>query len=230
MNQAWEVILRALEEGIDPRTLRFQPDFNSSPYRETAFADMNITEVTEPQVGLNPLYRFTHIFGSVFDVNETRYDQLREMLLDVFFHYQSQLDLRAGLTKSEYYIRAILKDLLAGVYGEKAVAAIELFSNAEAKKVLHGMLALFQSGGSMELFQQVVCAVYPRTIVYRNNGIYREILIYLPQKKNSVDAQKLDFLTSMFLDINYTIYIFWGHHFGVIDLDETLAFDEMVIF
>jgi len=230
MNQAWEVVLKAMEFGIDPHTLRFQPDFNGSPYRETAFTDLNLTEITEPQVGLNSLYRFAHIFGSVFDINETRYDQLREMLLDVFFHYQSQLDLRAGLTKSEYYIRAILKDLLAGAYGKQAAKAIELFSNIEAKRVLYGMLALFQSGSSMELFRQVTRAIYPRTIVYRNKGTFREILIYLPQKKNDADEQKLDFLISMFLDINYTVYTFWGHHFGIIDVEETLIFDEMIVF
>jgi len=230
VNLAWEVILRAMEQGIDPNDLRFYPDFGGSPYRETVFVDVNLTEITSPQVGMNLLYRFAHIFGPTFDVNEDRYCQLREMLIDVFYHYQSQLDLRAGLTKSEYYIRAVLRDLLAGAYGKKAADAIEAFSNTEAKKVLHGMLTLFQSGSSMELFRQVVRGVYPRAIVYRNSGIYRELLIYLPQQKNDIDEQKLDFLISMFLDINYTVYTFWGHHFGIIDLEETLAFDEMVIF
>jgi len=230
MNLAWEVILRAMAQGLDPEELRFHPDFGGSPYRETAFTDVNLAEVTNPQVGMNLLYRFTNVFGPTFDVNENRYSQLREMLVDVFFHYQSQLDLRAGLTKSEYYIRAILRDLLSGAYGQKAANAIKVFSNAEAKKVLHGILTLFRSGSSMELFRQVVRAVYPRAIVYRNSGIYRELLIYLPQKKNNIDEQKLDFLSSLFLNINYTVYAFWEHHFGIIDLEETLVFDEMVIF
>jgi len=230
MNHAWEVKLRAMEQGLDPHGLCFRPDFDGSPYRETTFTDVNLKEVADAQIGLNPLYRFAHIFGPIFDRDEPRYVQSREMLLDIFFHYQSQLDLRQGLTKSEYYVRAILKDLLAGAYGRDAMEAIENFSNTEAKHVLHGMLTLFRAGSSMELFRQVVRGVYPRAIVYRNSDVYREILIYLLQKKNGADERKIWFLISMFLDINYTVYTFWGHHFGIIDLEETLAFDEMIIF
>jgi len=230
MNQAWEVKLRAMEQGLDPHELCFGPDFEGSPYRETSFTDVNLKEVLDSQIGINPLYRFTHIFGPIFDRDESRYIQSRELLLDVFFHYQSQLDLRQGLTKSEYYVRAILKDLLSGAYGQDAAETIEIFSNTEAKRVLHGMLTLFRSGSSMELFRQVVRTVYPRAIVYRNSDAYRELLIYLPQQKNEADERKIHFLIGMFLDINYTVYTFWGHHFGIIDLEETLAFDEMVIF
>jgi len=223
-------MLRAMEQGLDPHGFRFQPDMKGSPYRETVFSDMNLAEVTDAEIGINPLYRFAHIFGPIFDLNEDRYPELREMLLDVFMHYQSQLDLRQGLTKSEYYIRAILRDLLSGAYGPKAEEMIKVFPNAEAKRVLYGMLVLFRAGSSTELFCQVIRSIYPRGIAYRNNDVYREILLYLPQQKNAADEKKLDFLISMFLDMNYTVYTFWGHHFGVIDLDETLVFDEMLLF
>lgn len=230
MNHAWEVMLSAIALGENPHRFQFAPDFDSSPYRETAFTDMNLEEVFDTKVGLNPLYRFAHMFGPLFNQDETRYVQLREMLFDVFMHHQSQRDLRAGLTKQEYYIRAILKDFLAGVYGKQAADAIRLCSNTEVKQILYATLTLFRVGSSMELFQQAVRSMYPRAIVYRNNGVYREVLIYLPQKKNETDEKKLDFLTHMFLDINYTVYTFWGHHFGIIDVADTLDLDEMIVF
>jgi len=230
MNLTWEVILKAKQQNIDPHTLKFHPDFSGSPYRETVFDDMNLSELAETQVGINPLYRFSHIFGTLLDINESRYTQLREMLFDVFLHYQSQLDLRQGLTKSEYYIRAILRDLLGEVYGEKAAEVVALFSNEEAKSMLYGLLTMFRCGSSMELFRQVMRAIYPRGIVYRNGDVYREILIYLPQQKNRIEELRIEFLINGFLDINYTVYTFWGHHFGVIDLEETLEFDEMILF
>ena len=230
MNLAWEVILRAMEQGIDPHTLQFRPALDGSPYLETSFIDVNLREVTDPVAELNPLYRFSNVFGPLLDRNEDRYPQLRELAFDVFFHYQSQLDLRQGLTKSEYYIRALLKDILSGTYGSESARVIRLFTSAETKRVLYGMLTLFRCGTSMELFRHVVRSIYPRSIVYRNNDSYREILLYLPQEKNDADAQKLDFLMHMFLDLNYTVYTFWKHHFGVIDLEKTLEFDEMLLF
>jgi len=230
MNLVWEVLLKAKEQGIDLHTIQFLPDFGGSPYRETVFEDINLAELLDNQIGVNPLYRFAHIFGSLLDINESRYSQLREVMFDVFIHYQGQLDLRQGLTKSEYYIRAILRDLLGGVYGEKAKEAITLCSNTEVKSILYGMLTMFRCGNSIELFRKVMRAIYAKGIVYRNRDIYRELLIYLPQRRNDVDEQKLSFLIHMFLDVNYKVYVFWGHHFGVIGLEETLKFEEMILF
>ena len=230
MNLAWEVILRAMEQGQDPHEIQFQPEFHGSPYREASFEALNRTELMEREVNINPLYRFSHIFGTLLDINEAQYPKLREMFFDVFMHYQSQLDLRQGLTKSEYYARAVLRDILSGVYGTKAAEAVTLFTNKEAKNILYGMLNLFKCGTSMELFRKITRTIYPRAMVYRNNDIYREILLYIPRMKSSVDEGKIGFLISMFLDINYTVYTFWSRHFGVIGLDGTLEFGKMLIF
>lgn len=230
MNTAWEVALKAKEQGIDPQQLKYVPNCNGNPYRETGFVDLNMRELDEKEVVINPLYRFTHIFAELLDMNLTELAQSREMLFDVFLHYQTQLDLRSGLTKSEYYVRAILKDILNGVYGEEAADAIVLFSNRQAKGLLYAMLELFICNTSVALFQKVIRAVYPKAVVYRNNDEYRELLIYLPMKKSDKEQRKLDFLISMFLDINYTVYTFWGRHFGIIGYDLTLQFEKMLLF
>jgi len=232
MNQAWEVVLGAMNQGIDPHKIHFTPDMYGSPYRETAFKDWNLSDLDSDAttVGINPLYRFSPLFGLLFDINEREYLELRELCFDVFMHYQNQLDLRQGLTKGEYHLRAILKDILAGVYGAKASETIMLFTNQEAKSLLYGMFSLFRCGISIDLFNQTMREIYPKARVYRNNNVYRELLVYLPIDKNDTEVQKLDFIISMFLSINYTIHAFWGHHFGIIDVDETLEFDEMLLF
>lgn len=230
MNTAWEVVLQAKKQGVDPQALKFSPNCSSGPYRETGFTDLNIRELADTAVEINPLYRFTHIFAELLDVNLEELPKARELLFDVFLHYQTQLDLRSGLTKSEYYIRAVLKDLLAGVYGEAAAKVIRLFTNGQVKSILHGMLTLYRCGGSIALFQQMMRAVYPKAVVYRNADVFRELLIYIPMLKRETEQEKLHFLVSMFLDINYTAYSFWGHHFGIIGLDETLEYDKMILF
>lgn len=34
----------------------------------------------------------------------------------------------------------------------------------------------------------------------------------------------------MFLPIYYHVFIFWEHHFGIIDVEETMELDHMVLF
>ena len=230
MNYIWEVMLKALEQGLEKEKLRFVPEMNGSPYFEASFEELNADTLWEKEIKINPLYRFSNIFAHVFGLDLTRYQALRELLFDVFMHYQGQLDLRQGLTKSEFYIRAMLKDILSGEFGSKLAEDAFLFTNFEMKSILHGFLTLNRTGISLELFKKIMRTVYPRALMYRNNNIYREILVYLPDEKNDSDLRKLDFLVSMFLDVNYTVYIFWKHHFGIIGVDETLEYGDMLIF
>jgi hypothetical protein len=230
MNLTWSVILQAMEQGLNPHELKFLPVRGGSPYREASFEELNLTQLTEQTVEINPLYRFSHIFGPLLDINQTEYPKLREMMFDSFMHDQNQRDLRQGLTKEEFYVRAILRDMLAGAYGSRASETINLLDNSEAKNLLYCMLVMFKNGTSIDLFGQIMRAVYPNALVYRNNDVYREILIFLPFLKKENDEKKLDLLSGLFLDVNYTVFTFWGRHFGVIGFDETLEFEQMLIF
>jgi hypothetical protein len=145
-------------------------------------------------------------------------------------HYQGQIDLRQGLTRDEYHIRAIMKDMMDGVYGSRIAKDVWLFTNREMKAILYGMLSLHRVGASMELFRKVMRTVYPQALVYRNNDVYRETFLYFAFDKSEEEIRKVDFLVSLFLDLNYTVYVFWKHHFGVMDVDETLEFNHTLIF
>ena len=49
-------------------------------------------------------------------------------------------------------------------------------------------------------------------------------------KETEGDRERLEFLEDMFLPINYQVFLFWEHHFGIMDIDETMVMDEMVLF
>jgi hypothetical protein len=230
MKFVWEVLITALGQGVSREDLRFRPDINGSPYFETAFEDLNAETLWDATVEVNPLSRFAHVLSKLFDPDLEAYKATRELLFDAFMHYQGQLDLRQGFTKSEYYIRSILRDLLSGTYGESHGENCKLFTNEQMKNILRCLLTLHKTGTSLELFRKALRPVYPQTLIYRNNNAYREILIYIPWEKNGEDMRKLDFIVSMFLDINYTVYVFWKHHFGIIGVDETLEYGDSLIF
>lgn len=229
MNYIWDVSLKAREQGIALEALRFVPAKSASPYIEASFENLNEDSV-EKTVEINPLYRFCGVFSQLMDINVEEYPQLREALLDVYLHYIVRMDLRQGLCKDEYYMRFLLRDILSGLYGAEHQNAAEQFTTPELKKVLMCLLCLLRIGPSVNLFRKAMRSVYPDSLVYLNNDHYRELLIYIGCNETAREREKLDFLLSVFLSVNYTTHLFWEHHFGIIDVEATMQFDEMVIF
>lgn len=230
MNYLWEVALRADDEDIPRESLRYVPAEICSPYIEASFVDLNTVTPDESVVEANPLYRFASIFGQIFDINLMACPKTRAILFNVCMQYMIQIDLRQGLTRSEHYLRFILRDINRGVYGEDAARAVRLFTPVELRRVLTCMLTLYKCGGSVLLFRQAMRAVYPESLVYSSNDLFREVLIYIGMKETPEERCKIEFLLSTFLSYDYTTHLFWEHHFGIIDVDVTMVLDEMVLF
>lgn len=230
MNYLWEVALCADNCGIKREKLRYRPAKTYSPYIEASFTDLNESSIGEQTVEVNPLYRFAHIFAAVFDINLAVSEKTRGALFDIAMQYMIQIDLRQGLSKSEYHLRFILRDFLQNAYQDKFREAIGYFNHIELRKILVCMRVLFNCASSLLLFRQAVRAVYPDSLVYESNDEFREILIYLGKKETPIERSKIDFLTGVFLAKDYDIYLFWEHHFGIIDVDATMRLDDMVLF
>lgn len=72
--------------------------------------------------------------------------------------------------------------------------------------------------------------MYPESLVYASNEAVRQVLVYVGVKEKEEERERLEFLQDMFLTINYRVFLFWEHHFGIMDVDETMEMDEMVLF
>lgn len=230
MNYLWEVALRADDNGVKREALNYVPAAVCSPYAEASFTDLNQSGIEDRRIEVNPLYRFADIFAAVFDINMTQSPKLRRKLFHITMQYFIQTDLRQGLSKREYYLRFILRDILRGAYGDEMARAIKYFTHASLRQVLICLLSRCKCGASIALFRQAMRAVYPDAIIYSNNDVYRELLIYIGMKETPEEKSKIDFLTDAFLPINYTTHLFWEHHFGIIDVDVTMTLDEMVLY
>lgn len=230
MNYTWEAALAADEAGIEREELRFVPVRDGSPYMEVAPKTINRTKLEQKEVEVNPLYRFTDVFASVFDVNLKGMEAARELFIDVCLHYYVQVDLRQGLSKQEYALRFLLKDLLEGVCAGQAADVVRQFEKKKLRRLLRLILKLYHCGSSIYLFREVMRCMYPCSMVYASNDAVRQILIYVGTKETRADRERLEFLQGMFLPVNYEVFLFWEHHFGIMDVDETMVLDEMVLF
>ena len=144
--------------------------------------------------------------------------------------YMVQLDLRQGLDKQEYDLCFLIKDILQGVFGKDAAFIIRSFEKEKLRQLLRLILKLYQCGSSVYLFREVMRYLYPDSLVYASNEDVRQILIYVGRKETETEQKKLEFLQGMFLPIYYHVFIFWEHHFGIIDVEETMELDHMVLF
>lgn len=230
MNYAWEVVLQAEKNNRDRDTLRFVEAKAPSPYIEVSMEDLNLEAPEEDRVELNPLYRFEDVFGRLFDKNVEEMAQTREIFFDVCMHYITQLDLREGLSKEDFYCELVAGDLKKGKYGVIAAKRFAFFDRAEQKVILRSYLQLLKTGNYLEEFRKIVKRLYSQAILYENNETAQELLVYLGVKESDKEREKAAFLVEMFLPIQTAVYFFYEHHFGIIDVDETMMMDEMVIF
>lgn len=230
MNYAWEAVLQAEKDNRDRDTLRFVEAKAPSPYIEVSVEDLNLEAPEEDRVEINPLYRFEDVFGRLFDKNVEEMAQTREIFFDVCMHYITQLDLREGLSKEDFYCELAAGDLKKGKYGEMAAKRFSFFDRAEQKVILRSYLQLLRTGNYLEEFRKVVKRLYSQAIIYENNETAQELLVYLGVKESDKEREKAAFFVELFLPIQTAVYFFYEHHFGIIDVDETMMMDEMVIF
>lgn len=230
MNYAWETALAADRMNIPRENLRFVPAEDGSPYAELVQEMLNGQEPGEAEVGINPLYRFAEIFSTLFDRNLTEYRQTREAVFRIFIQYMIRLDLRQGMSRQEYAVGFLYRDILAGVFGQEAPRVMESFDRGSLRHLLRLVLKLYRCGSSVRLFREVMRFLYPDSLVYASNDEMRELLIYVGVGESEAELAKLNFLKGMFLPVNYRVFLFWEHHFGIIDVDETMELDNMVLF
>ncbi len=222
MNYAWEAALMADRMGIPREKVRYIPAGDGSPYTEIVQEDINGIPFGETGVGINPLYRFGMIFADICSLNHMEFEQGREMLF--------QLDLRQGMDRQEYAARFLLQDILQGMYGKDAAETVGLFEKNKLRGLLHMILGVYECGSCTELFRRAMRYLYPDSIVYESNDQAGQILVYVGVGETEEEAGKIRFLAAVFLPLACSVRLFWEHHFGVLDVDETMTVGHMVLF
>lgn len=229
MNYAWEVLLAADEENLDRNRLTFLPAANASPYVEVSFTDINTVALDAPQIEVNPLYRFETIFSKMFAPDFREYESVRKLFFDIVMHYMAETDLRSGLHKQEYYYHFLAEELQAGVFGEKAAEAIILFDNKQQHRLISGLMGLYKAGHHKEIFTGLFKEIYPYGIIYEGKDRAETMFLYLGKKETEEEWKRIRFLTDTFLPLNEDVEVFFDRHFGIMDVEETMALDHILL-
>lgn len=236
MNFIWDIVLRAQENGIEKDSLFFWQAQESSPYYEHSFPLINQREVGGGVVEINALYRFSHIFQELLHPEFMRnpvYVGLVTFIVhfyDVLIHYLSEIDLRHGLNRREFYVRELRREVLAGVFGRCAAVGMRSLRRDRQLRMADELLRQMQAGSNLRSFRRAVLVVFPDSILYQSNFDRQQLLLYVGRAENDERAAQMAFLLEGFLPLGFRVRIFWTHHFGILGVDATMCTDKIALF
>lgn len=230
MNLIWDILLRARQCGVAEKDLLFQQAEWCSPWYEQSFSCLNETEVEAGTVEINALYRFSPIFRELLHQDLEYYPEFQKYLFDAAIHMLADTDLHHGLSRREFYIRKLAKEIEQGGFGAGVAEGFQAVDRDRRDRLAALALSQIQTGASLFYFRKAVLVLFPDAIIYQVKKDRKQILVYVGREKTEVLDKETQFLRDMFLPINYQLRVFWEHHFGVVGVDATLQVDEMEIY
>ena len=235
MNFIWDIALQGQRDGLPLQELFFQPSSAPSPCYEQSFDCLNEKHITDPRVEINPLYRFADIFQYLLhpDVFGNLEKDLQQFILyafDSLTHILAEIDLCHGLTRREFYVRQVRRDIISGLYGNDTSAAYTALDKEAQLAVADELFCVMQRGSSLASFCHIAKQLFPGCFIYQVRRHPQVIYIYLDREKTVALNQKWQFLRNMFLPFDMEISVFWQHHFGIMGVDATMQLDQIAIF
>ncbi|MFW5669473.1 MAG: hypothetical protein ACOCM4_09550 [Acetivibrio ethanolgignens] len=230
MNYLWEAMFMADGQGIPRERIRFLAARDGSAYMEVSHMFLNQEQFDDNcQLQVNLYYRFYDIFKELYQPEMREFLSLRESLTNLILHLLAGNDTLSGMTREEYYKKLLYEDLKREAFGEAVAEAIALFDQKERELILSGLLRQYQTGSSLDIFNDMVEELIPQNIIYRSNENFYEILVYIGVKKEKKISCKMDFLVRMFVDLPYHVDIYYEYHFGILDVEATMRIDEIAL-
>lgn len=229
MNYIWDYVINAERDGIPQRKLRFLMAQVYSAYMELSPTMLNFREI-EPEIEINPYYRFYEIFRDFFHLDNQEDVELRKALFNMAIHFLADIDRRLGMTKTEYYLRFILTDIKEGRLGAKMSRAIPQFNLDEQEIIAGNIYRLYRTGAMIDLLKDTIIKIFPRTIIYVNYEVKDEILLFLEYEPSEVNQIKVGAILEVFLPLRFRTEIYWDYHFGIIGNEEAMKVDSIAIY
>ncbi|SCZ09488.1 hypothetical protein SAMN02787079_04282 [Lysinibacillus sp. TC-37] len=229
MNYIWDLLIQAEEEGFLTKDIYFHLAKIYSPYMELSPQLLN-SQAIEQHVEVNPYYRYFDIFKDLFHPDHTTDEAFRDALLDITLHFLAEIDRMQGLNKKEYYIRFMMRDIEANVFGKLVRDKIKSFSKKEQEIIALNMLRLYQTGEALYLIKDTLKNIFRNCFIYVKSEENDELLLYIHQKKTIENINKVQLIQEIFLPIGFQMEVYWQYHFGIIDVEETMMLDRIALY
>ncbi|WP_163859173.1 iron-dependent peroxidase [Paenibacillus elgii] len=230
LNYVWDLVIRAADAGTPKDDLYFAPAKVYSPYMELSTETLNARTVEERTVEVNPYYRFYDIFRDLFDINNQEDTEFRRTLFDLAMHFLTDIDLMQGMNRREFYIRFVLRDMEAGLFGDGVRDRLKLLNREEREVVACNLLRLYETGEAVYLLKDTMRKLFKHSTIYANCEEKDELLFYVGQRENEITRAKLELIKDLFLPVRFHTETYWEHHFGIVDVEDTMRVDQIAMY
>lgn len=235
MNYIWDTIIKARKLGILEEDIRFIRASEYSPYMEMSFAALNELLKNEDvnqqiPIEINPYYRFHEIFKNFYTMELDQDKKIKDELFNWLVHLLVKVDLNHGMNLQEFLRRFMEEEIEKNSFGKELAEKWEAFEEEEKKFISNKMVELYHLAKPIYTLKEVVHFIFPDSYVYTNHLDKAELLIYAGKKKKDVYIEKMEFIKTMFLPLEYTCRIYWSNHFGIIGMPETMQLDKIALY
>lgn len=234
MIYAWELILKALSQDIEEKEIRFRVTGGSiAPHLEMLLSSFIYQErfpaylFSETEIDINPYVRFSDIFFEWLPPEKNLYPEFNKALADIVVHYLAHLDLRSGMTRREYYIKFMEKDIENGLFGDRSGKVFASLNRAQKKRVATEILNLYKTNDYMSCLRRVSDLVLPYMQILDRSG--KEIIFWCRERENKETVEKIMFIIKLFLPLNIRREIHWEYTYGEIGKSKSMKLEQFVL-
>lgn len=229
MNYIWDLLIRAEAQGLMPKDIYFTCAESYSPYMELSPQVLNMTSI-EQTVEINPYYRYATIFEGLLQPSNELDEEITSYLLDVLTHFLAEIDRLQGMNRTEYFVRFLLRELAAATFGKAAQQYSELLTKAEQEIVALNMLQMYQTGDMFYALKRTLKQLFPHCAVYIKSEGNDEVLLYIGQQQTTQWDMKVQLIRTLFMPLHFTLEIYWAHHFGIVEVEDTMKIDQIALY
>lgn len=209
----------------DKDRIRYQQASSYSPYSEF-FGEWMEEKQGVTYLTFNAFYRFDGIMEALFEKTELKIAH-RDFLFDLYAHFLIELEFKSGLTKREFDVHDMMEAIINGEYGKTVARQYRLLDEKEKYYVAHELFSQEKTGASIERFVSVLTTLLGNSITYKNKFKVKELLLYVGNKENKNDQERIEMTKELFQPLGYSLNVFWETHFSVLDEKQTMEIGEI---
>ena len=228
MNYIWDITIQAKEDNFKKSDLFWEQGKDVSPYYEQSFPSLNQPNIYSKTIEINALYRFEKLFSRYLHKGFLENLEFKNYFYDLVIHFLCEIDLGKGISKETIYLSELEEDIKNGVFGQLVSENFTAFERKD--NILPLVLSGFRLGTSLAGFREALTRIYEDALVYQIKDEPKKILVYLGRKQTDKENQKLEFIETMFLPLEYNLRAFWENHFGVSGVSPTLIMGKIELF
>lgn len=201
------------------------------PYIEVINSNTNV-------VSVNPLIRFSKIFDATCNSSDSEafaIDSLRDKIgdegtrniINILFHYLSQIDRMKGLDSSQRLIEKIRDEIETGMWGRKAQHLFQGLTESDRDCILYHLTRRI-TDDKQSFFMETIGMLFPISSLCFDTKTHLYYL-YIGSEETDYNVNMIELIKTLFWTINRKLNVVWNYHYGVVGCDDTMHIDSIQI-